>query len=308
MALSESTTYSIDDVKKQFLYILNNSIKLRDDPTLIKDKDLSKSGCIICGCYILPNNFSKLVKKYPCGHDVYVEALLNYAIYNSVQNIRNAQITEEKKEEIKENFITGLANCPLCTLFEECEMEDVKLLKYYCLPPVGDKIVCLHPLFNKQAFENDNQYLHEEQPVIVDTVGYLGAGLHIIHQGGITKVNRRKYYPVWDLYKKFVTFNIIYDWNICSFEEYGGFRICPTIIIYPDMSIHTCDDTDEKNTEDKDCCILEYKEVSELKEELQRKKELIFTFGDNKTLILTQTDARLYYINSSMILLASKDT
>ena len=299
-------TYSIDDIKNQFLDIVNYSCELKDDYSIIKDKDLSKKGCIICGCHLLPNHFSKIVKKYPCGHNVYVEALLNYSIYNSVQNIRNPQITEKKKETIKVNFITNLANCPLCKRFEECEMEiDEKLLKYYCLPPVDDTFNCLYPLFNKQAFQNDNQYLHEGEPVVVDTIGYQGAGLHIINKDGIIDVNRRGYYPVWDLYKEYVTFNIIYDWNICSCEEYGGFRICPTIIIYPDMSIHSCQDTDTKNNSN-ETNIMKYKSISKLKEELHRKKEVVFTFDDTKRIVLTQTDAKLYY-KYNMILLATKE-
>ena len=309
MTSSALTAYSLDDIKNQLLDIINHSHNLKDDHTLVKDKDLSKSGCIICGCLVLLNNFSKTVKKYSCGHNVYVEALLNYSIYNSVKSIRNPQITEKQKEEITVDFITNLEHCPLCKLFGECEMEkDEKLVKYYCLPPVGDvydMVDCLYPLFNKQAFQNDNQYLHEGEPDIVDTTGYRGTGLHIIHHDGITEVNRREYYPVWDLYKKIVTFNIIYEWNICSFEKYRGFRICPTIMIYPDMSIHSCEDNDDKN-DSIESYIMTYSGISELKEELQRKKELIFTFGNKKTLILTEKTAKLY-CNYNMILLATTE-
>tara|TARA_B110000879_G_scaffold212854_1_gene311394 strand:- start:2700 stop:3536 length:837 start_codon:yes stop_codon:yes gene_type:complete len=155
------------------------------------------------------------VHKWKCNHHkiFYISMIQKYLadVVHPINlaNIQNNILTLEQQNKIKELVNSNIKKCPLCPLLYD-KPDNIK--PYYRLPVQSGTIIMFGPTIDPAIVDYN---ITNEEPVLIDTTGYRGTGLYVIHSKGITNVNCENYYPIWDIYKDFITPKVIKSFHNC---------------------------------------------------------------------------------------------
>ena len=128
----------------------------------------------------------------------------------NLEHSQNNKLTVEQQNKIKELVNNNLKICPLCPLIRN-EPDVIK--PFYRLPVQSGTIIMFGPTIDSNILDNN---ITTEEPVLIDTTGYRGTGLYVIHREGIVPVNRDEYYPIWNIFKDYITPKVIKSYYNCT--------------------------------------------------------------------------------------------
>ena len=172
------------------------------------------NGCCVCDRTSFDNTEwqdKNKIFSWNCGyHKAFLLSLIEKSIYDiiHIMNIRSYEqiLNNEQINAFKNNFYKLTKKCPLCTDLSDI---DDKLKSYYRLP-VNTGTIIPKVTISKMILDSD---ITLNNPILFDLDGYRGIGLYIFHSQGFDKVPSEEYYPKWELYKKYVTFDVIESWH-----------------------------------------------------------------------------------------------
>jgi len=210
---------------------------------LYTETDCNRFGNINTGCCIsdrvtLDNTTwsdSNKIFEWKCGyHKSFLRSLAEKSIYDIVHklNIRSCEqiLTRSQIKNFTNNFKNLTKECLLC---KNNKHIDSKIKPYFRLPiNTGTSInVCISKLLL-----NDN--ISVVNPILIDLNGYDSSELYIFHSFGFTKVLKGEQNPIWELYKKYITFDVVSKWN----NSIDGLHINDHLLIsFDNKNINTLD-------------------------------------------------------------------
>lgn len=172
------------------------------------------NGCCISDKVTLTNTEwedNNKIFEWKCGHHkAFLLSLVEKAIYDIVhkldiksyeQILSNSQINA-----FKENFNMLMKECLLCKNLKKIE-NNVK--PFYRLSiNTGEPVQSFS--ISKLILDKD---IRTDYPILLDLEERKGIGLYVFHSTGFSKIPLKEYYPIWQLYKKYITFDVISNWN-----------------------------------------------------------------------------------------------
>lgn len=188
-------------------------------------------------------NYSK-VHEWDCNyHKVFYVSLIQKYLADIIHpinlaNMQNNKLTFEQQNKIKELVNNNLKICPLCPLI--INKPDI-IKPFYRLPVQSGTIIMFGPTIDSNILDNR---ITTEEPVLIDTTGYRGTGLYVIHNKGIVPVNREEYYPIWNIFKNYITPKVIKSYY--NFTD--GFIVNDNLMFsFNDNKWHDISDDTTKN-------------------------------------------------------------
>ena len=135
----------------------------------------------------------------------------------NLQNLQKNQLTSDQQQKIKTYIKNNLDKCPICSC--SCIKDKPNKLKpYYRLPVRSGTIIIFEPYIDQDILDSS---ITSNKPILIDTEGYRGIGLYVVHSNGITAVDIDEYYPIWNIYEDFITPSVIKSF----FNYNNGYRI-----------------------------------------------------------------------------------
>ena len=156
------------------------------------------------------------VHKWDCNyHQAFYVALVQKYMADIVHpinlaNLQNNMLTCEQQNKIKDLINKNLSKCPLCPYTDD---KPESLKPFYRLPMQSGTINIYDPTIDRNILDYD---ITSEEPVLIDTTGYRGTGLYVIHREGIVPVNTNEYYPIWNIFKEYITPKVIKSYDDCT--------------------------------------------------------------------------------------------
>lgn len=195
------------------------------------DSGIIEKGCCVSSLKKMPPNWNDKKKsvKWECGyHQAFTIPLLNFCTSQvihpiNLQNFQKNILTNKQKERIIQIFLKTLKSCPVCKLIPFAIPEILK--PYYRLPNNCGTIIQFNATIDRNILDYD---IKSEEPILIDTEGYRGVGLSVLHKDGFSFVNRDEYYPIWQLHKEYITPNVIDSF----YDSTEGFKINSNLTIY----------------------------------------------------------------------------
>jgi hypothetical protein len=149
--------------------------------------------------------------EWKCGHHkAFLLSLIEKSIYDIIH-----KLNIESNEQILNNLQINIFKDHLNNLMDECLLcrnlknVDSKLKPFYRLPiDTGNNMhtTCISKIILDKDIRMDN-------PKLLDLEERIGLGLYVVHSLGISKIPVNKFYPIWQLYKKYITFEVISSWS-----------------------------------------------------------------------------------------------
>lgn len=216
--------------------------KLYNETTCNNHGDID-NGCCISDRITLTNTEwgdNNKIFEWNCGHHkAFLLSLAEKSIYDIVhklniksceQNLNNYQINA-----FKQNLNNLMQECVLCKNLKNIE-NNIK--PFYRLPIDTDNSQVIS--ISKLILDKD---IRTEDPILLDLEERKGIGLYVFHSMGFSKIPVKEYFPIWELYKKYITFDIISSWK----ENIDGLEINDHLLITFDerqiiTSDTSCDD------------------------------------------------------------------
>ena len=216
--------------------------KLYNETTCNNHGDID-NGCCISDRITLTNTEwedNNKIFEWNCGHHkAFLLSLAEKSIYDIVhklniksceQNLNNYQINA-----FKQNLNNLMQECVLCKKLRNIE-NNIK--PFYRLPIDTDNSQVIS--ISKLILDKD---IRTEDPILLDLEERKGIGLYVFHSMGFSKIPVKEYFPIWELYKKYITFDIISSWK----ENIDGLEINDHLLITFDerqiiTSDTSCDD------------------------------------------------------------------
>lgn len=211
--------------------------KLYNETTCNNHGDID-NGCCISDRITLTNTEwgdNNKIFEWNCGHHkAFLLSLAEKSIYDIVhklniksceQNLNNYQINA-----FKQNLNNLMQECVLCKNLKNIE-NNIK--PFYRLPIDTDNSQVIS--ISKLILDKD---IRTEDPILLDLEERKGIGLYVFHSMGFSKIPVKEYFPIWELYKKYITFDIISSWK----ENIDGLEINDHLLItFDEMQIITSD-------------------------------------------------------------------
>ena len=184
----------------------------------IGDVNMIETGCCVCSAKKLTDfweDYNK-VHKWDCNyHQAFYVALVQKYMADIVHpinlaNLQNNMLTCEQQNKIKDLINKNLSKCPLCPDIDD---KPESLKPFYRLPVQSGTINIFDPTIDRNILDYD---ITTEEPVLIDTTGYRGTGLYVIYREGIVPVNTEEYYPIWNIFKDYITPKVIKSYYSCT--------------------------------------------------------------------------------------------
>ena len=197
------------------------------------------NGCCISDRITLTNSEwedSNKIFEWKCGHHkAFLLSLIEKSIYDIVhkldiksyeQILNNYQINA-----FKQNLNNLMQECVICKKFKNIE-NNIK--PFYRLPIDTD---------NNQVISISKLILNKDirtvDPILLDIEDHNGIGLYVFHSMGFYKIPVKEYFPIWELYKKYIIFDVISSWK----KNINGLEINDHLLITFDESQIITSDT-----------------------------------------------------------------
>ena len=171
------------------------------------------NGCCISDRVTLTNTEwedNNKIFEWKCGHHkAFLLSLAEKSVYDIVhklgiksyeQNLNYSQINA-----FREYFSKLMQECVICKNFKNLENN---LKPFYRLPINTDDNQLIN--ISKLILDKD---IRTCNPTLLDLEERKGLGLYVFHSTGFSKIPTLEYYPIWQLYKKYITFDVISSWN-----------------------------------------------------------------------------------------------
>ena len=170
-------------------------------------------GCCISDRISLTNTQwedSNKIFEWKCGHHkAFLLSLAEKSIYDIVHklDIKSYEqiLSSSQINTFKKNFNKLMKECVICKSLKNVENN---LKPFYRLPidTNNDMIINVSKLILDKDIRTNN-------PILLDLEERKGIGLYVFHSSGFSKIPIKQYYPIWQLYKKYITFDVISSWN-----------------------------------------------------------------------------------------------
>ena len=216
--------------------------KLYNETTCNNHGDID-NGCCISDRITLTNTEwedNNKIFEWKCGHHkAFLLSLAEKSIYDIVHklNIKSYEqiLNYSQINSFKRNFNKLMQECVICKNFKNIENN---LKPFYRLPIDTDNSQVIN--ISKLILDKD---IRTKDPILLDLEERKGIGLYVFHSMGFSKIPVKEYFPIWKLYKKYITFDIISGWK----ENIDGLEINDHLLITFDgnellISDTSCDD------------------------------------------------------------------
>ena len=200
------------------------------------DYGIIEKGCCVSSLIKMPRDFENKNKsvKWNCKyHQAFLIPLLHFCLSQVVhpinlQNLQKNILTSKQKKELIHIFLKTLKSCPVCDrLSDEPEI----LKPYYRLPNNCGTIIQCRLTLDKKVIEYD---IKSDESILIDTNGYRGTGLYVLHKNGFSSVHTDNYYPIWQLHKNYITPHVIDSF----YDNVDVFKINDYLTIYTHVEWH----------------------------------------------------------------------